>query len=416
VDDPLREVTVLAPRELKSTGDGRLSFDVRFEELDTKRFEAACRVPAPRPGEGILAERRADGSGLVSLVLPGDLHGKIRVEIDLFDKETGRRLEESFKVNVKKLISGGPTFVHLEGQVVSDFGISKQNFEMHGQTPKLIETVSEHVRIHVSLHEKQFEGGVPLEDLTDGEGPLLLSQAPMRVLDVHVGERLVVGRCYSRDLRTDRRAWSRLQEACAARKTGVASKPGVDWITVWDDTRFSRLLALLDLEQEHGGYTLHVENPTDYSRAQKELRMVHGDTGETPVKPGERASVVIEPGKEIVLGVLHGRDETLEFLRMRLEEVQAGGVVVPVVRTVRWRFPWPSAGGDGQDVHKIHFLGVWIPRPKRDVEEILRLRKSMLWVQFPEERRLVLQVHWSTELKSLAVASNINLSDCMKSE
>jgi len=408
VTGPLQELTVLVPERLTSTGEGLLSFVVQVENLNSRRYTARCFVELPGGGAGTRLGAAVGVDGQANLVFPGHLHGQTLVRLDLFDRERGRRLTGAFTLMVRHSASTGNIVINAGDRQVSGNAVNYQPIEVRGVERKAVETVGDRVRVHVPLRQERLQDAVPLGELVGKERILVLSnEAPIRVLDIHVGQRLVVGRCYARDIRKERAAWDRLRKACPS------DGPRVDWVTAWDDARLNRLLAVLELETAPEGHVLHVENPTDYSRRASRALGVSVEGGELEmIAAGERGSVAVGGEEEIVIAA-DCAVRPQEFLRFTVEEVEAGGAIIPVIRTIRSRFRWPPVPEDGGDGDEIRFLGLWIPRSSRELERILRPSNSRLWVSFPEEEALGLEIDWSRRYRSLAVAGTVNLRACM---
>ena len=184
----------------------------------------------------------------------------------------------------------------------------------------------------------------------------------------------------------------------------------MNWVTVWDDRRLNRLLVAVEVQEEQDRTVLRFENLTDYSRlAAKSMEVLVEGVSRGRVEPGEMADIAILPGEEIVLSV-EAPAGMLEVLRRTAEDVVAGEVVITVIRTIRSRFSWPPEG----DRREIHFLGLWIPRTRDELSRLLRPSGSSLWVGFPEENGLGLEIDWNRRLASLAVAGTVNLKACLE--
>ncbi|HHQ48623.1 MAG TPA: hypothetical protein ENK19_07035, partial [Acidobacteria bacterium] len=394
--DRLQEVVVLVPERLTSTGDDRVSFVVQVEDLEAHRYEACCRVDLPDEAGTRLAAPVGEGRP-ANLILPAHLHGQTCITLDLFDRRRGRRLTGAFTLNVEHRMPTGNIVIHAGSQQLSANAVNYQPIEVRGVDPRPVKTVGDWIRIHLPLREESLGDAVPLAELEADDSVVVLSRmAPVRVLDLHTGPHLVVGRCYGRDVRREPAAWNRLRKACRS------EPPHIDWVTVWDDPRFNRLLTVVELEANPAGYLLKVENPTDYSRLAAVLEIDVDGTERTRVEPGARGSVEVAPGQEIVMGTVRGGVPE-EFLRIVLEEVEAGEVVIPVVRTIRSRFRWPPKPDGNEESREIHFLGLWIPRAQKELERLLSPSGSRLWITFPEEGALGLEIDWNREYQSLAV-------------
>ncbi len=403
----LGEVIVLAPQCLTSTGEGLLSFVLRLENLDIEKYSVQFAADIP-PSTRDTRLKAMAWNGLASLILPGNLHGETPIRVELFDRLSGRRFVGAFTLSVQSLADSGTIIVNTGNQAVRGNAVNYQPIEVRGGETRPVESVEDLVRVHVPLREEHLEDPVSIGELMREEQLVVLSSVPpIRVLDLHIGAQLVVGRCHRSDLQKETAAWDRLRQACTARS------PSVDWVTVWDDVRFNRLLAVLSLEPEQENFTLQVENPTDYSRsAARSLAILVNGEALAEVKPGGSFGADVAPDEEIILGIRYA-GEVLEFLRIVIEEVETAGVIVPVVRTFRSRFRWSLEGTAAKDREEIHFLGLWIPRSSEEIKKILKRSTNGLWVSFPEEDDLGLEIDWSRRLHVLTVAGTVNLRSCL---
>jgi len=337
-------------------------------------------------------------------VLPGDLNGQTSIRFDLFDRELGRRFTGAFTLTIQGTTATGSIVINAGSQQLSGNAVNYQPIEVRGVETRPVETVGDQIRIAVPLEREHLQDPVPIGEITGDERFLVLSsEPPVRVLDIHMGPRLIVGRCYGKDIQKGSKAWDRVRMACPMRR------PGIDWVVVWDDARFNRLLAVLDLETTRDGYLLHVENPTDYSRVPSPLEIATDGENAAVADAGDRVSVPVRAEQEVALRSACA-EGAQEFLRVIVEELEAGEAIVPVVRTIRSRFRWPP---DAEGAGEIHFLGLWLPWTAPDLERILRPSHSRLWIAFPEENALGLEIDWNYRFRSLAIAGTVNLRACL---
>ncbi len=404
--DRLREVELLVPRSVDSGGDGLLSFAVKVETpLDPRRYEVQLFVDLPGGEAGARLRAAAGPGGLANLVLPGRLHGQTSVNVDIFDRERGRRFRGAFLLTVRRTTQTGSIVVNAGGHQVSENAVNYQPIDIRGVEARPVETVGDRVRMHLPLEEQHLQDPIPIHELIDGERFLVLSEEPVvRVLDIHVGPRLVVGRCYGRDIPGGSKAHERLCEVCPGKV------PRVNWVTAWDDRRLNRLLVAVEVQEEPDRTVLRFENLTDYSRlAAKPMEVLVEGTSRGRVEPGETVDIATLPGEEIVLCV-EAPPGTLEVLRLTTENVEVGRAGITVIRTIRSRFFWPP----DREGREIHFLGLWIPRTREDLSGLLQSLGGSLWVGFPEEDGLGLEIDWDGRLASLAVAGTMNLRACLE--
>jgi hypothetical protein len=234
---------------------------------------------------------------------------------------------------------------------------------------------------------------VPLSALVSREDVLALPgrrDGVSRVLSLHVGQRLVLGRCYA----------SQMKGASRDRLRGM-SPPRVHWVSVWDDAQLNRLLAAFEFEDV--GTRLRVENLTDYSHrphslvlgAEKELLIAPGGTAAWRLQDGEvlRLQAVLDSGRR-------------EVARLRYDEVRVGHTVWPVLTTDGTRFDVPPE----EPRHHVAYLGAWIGQRLELLEETLkRLEKQTLAIRFYQEDVRLTLTH-AVERDAAVVHSNEDLA------
>ena len=211
-----------------------------------------------------------------------------------------------------------------------------------------------------------------------------------RVLSLHVGQRLVLGRCYASQMTGASR--NRLQSLSPAR---------VHWVSAWDDAELNRLWVALDFED--AGTRLRVENLTDYSHRPHSF-LVSGDK-ELLVDPGKTISWPLEDGEVLRLqAVLSGgrRDVT----RLRYDLVPVGRAAMPVLTTDGTRFAVPPENPR----HQVAYFGAWVGVRLEVLEKTLkRMEKQSLPIRFYQED-VRLEVTYVVERDAAVVHSNEDLA------
>ena len=374
----LEKVRLGVPENLTLVGDKASAFLVELLEPPPRGFQVSCRIKGRPESEQPFV------GGKVRMLADADQRGELVLALRLTDPSRGVGLEGWTSIPLK-VQEQGLREVYGDGHAI-----------YQGDREPVL-TVGKRSHVQVSLYPLE-PNGVLLEDLVDREEilPLVEKEGRLRVLSLHVGPHLVVGRCYSQHLNDPSR--QRLRRSGASR---------VHWASAWDDDRVNRIVARLVMREADNGAVegLEVENLTDYSHTPQSLRFENG--GEVfDVGAGESRLLRLEAGDRFQLVVGQG-SRRRDVVRLRYEEMTVGHTQLPVLTSEGTRFPFPP---DDPAPKSIAFLGAWIPRSMAQFERHLEaMEKQTMEVRFLKDG-VNLSLAWAAERGAVVVHSNEDLS------
>lgn len=269
------------------------------------------------------------------------------------------------------------------------------------QLPKLFSRRHATSRVPKILEERDEAGRrneISLGAFLRSEALVNLPMGPpgsSRVLALHVGNDLTLGRCFSRQLHTS-----------AAKRIHSTGVNRVAWVVAWDDASLNQLIARQSLTWRGDDLVLSVENMTDYSHSSQKIicrfgsrrkKIPPGQTLRSPLGPDENVDLLVGmPEKKIVSFSVH------------LENV--GGWEIPIVSTQNTSFPAKNLE-TGIPVH-VSFHGIWIPVEPQRLEQMLGRGEQALrvgladsddWVSFsmdPEMHQINISASPDIDLRS----------------
>ena len=382
-----RSITVRLPGRVTTAGEGRVALPFGVETMEDRpgeafrydpvRFRGVVWVEGLHEQDGCCVRTKLDDNGKATLVLPGDVSGRLAVRLELEDRPLAEPLRAVVELVIGRTESRALK-IDLSGTHVEGSGVVYAPVEVHGAGEVADCAVGEDRLVRLPLRPAAIRGRVTLAALLEREAcvPLWTGESHLvPVFQLWAGQPLVVGRAFRSQLHGG--PLLRRFERLGARRVG--------WVTRWGDTAVSRMSCALGLAGDP--LCVSVENLTDYGRTGQHLAVRSpGEAGHV-VEPGKSAKIPFESGKEIVVArtgggleraVIRGVLETLPL------DLGAGGRVwVPLVRTKGLTFPADPEDPAGPE---IRHLGVWFPWPVAQLERTLKLSGDSLTVRFPGER------------------------------
>jgi|GEM_PF-5415528 len=392
------EIRLLVPKELASTGSGVLAFNIELDGNPYRDWTRKGRLEEVTACGGCKTAGEFNSRGILSLSIPGDLSGEITPVLEFVHPRDGSRLVGCFCLKINRIINN---VIHVqtgEHKLEGD-AVHYNPVEIHGGSSVRTETVGDKVRATIKLGRERPESGIPLDDIIEKEGFVRLNDRGdgiLRVLQIHVGRTLVMGRCYTSQINPE-----------ARRKLDALAQRRVHWITNWDDARINQVSAQLRYSAAGGQDRLEITNLTDYSRYGHAI-VVEGESVEPfKIPPGDTGAVSVanEGPLSLLMGEGTGRAllARIDFENVPLDQ-EAGAVAVPVFRTDRSTFRFPPDGG--AEAASVHFLGVWIPQDPRTLQKNLTHDPEMtLTLVFPHDE-VTLFLGYDPHRRLVCVSSN----------
>jgi len=368
----LSQVTLAVPQGLTLVGDRQMVFTVDLLSDLPEGWVASCRVAGDELGDIPFQGRMAQ------LRVPPDQAGELMLTLSLEEASSGRLRQGVFRVKVE---SEGSVVVYGDGAAV--------------YSGEPTQTIGPRHQINVGLEEARRFRPILLHDLLAREEVVPLAEGvdgSTRVLSLHAGLSLVVGRCYASQLHASSRR--RLQRVGAQR---------VHWVSSWDDPQLNQIVAHLGYDE--ASEELVVENLTDYSHTPQTVRVLGGGE-ESELLPGDSQRRPLRSGEPLHLevGVAERRRQVV---KIRFEEILVGHTLCPVFTTEGTRFPFPPQGADRR---MVGYLGAWIALPLQTLERLLeKLAKQTLDIPFLQEK-VSLSLSFAPAHRSVVVYSNEDLA------
>lgn len=398
-----RVLHVLAPERLVSSGDGTVSFTLTLDGDTYRSWDRRLRIEGLP--DGYPSQREFRG-GTVAMTLPGNHYGELLARIEISHGLYGTTLLGAFKLQVDRRSESALTINTAAHHVEGKHGVVYQPIDLGGfEVSEDVQVVGNRVRIPVPLLEEASGASVPLSNVLERERFLVVPDfrdGITRVLSVHVGPRLAIGRCFRSQL-----------HAAARERLDAEGIDRVHWVTTWDDDRLHQVSAALQLRSTKHGDEIEVSSLTDYSRHGKAIRLLGEATEpeEAELGPGKKCSVQVN--NESVLALVVGRG-TAERMAAQLsyEELEYGGVLVPVIRTQDTVFTSPPDGGIGS--LRVHYLGLWIPWKPRKLQRLLKgTGPAALSVIFPKDR-VALSFRQADGGRHTALSASFDLQEALR--
>lgn len=176
-----------------------------------------------------------------------------------------------------------------------------------------------------------------------------------RVLSLHVGSSLILGRCFSKQLRSS-----------AATRIHAAGSSRVDWVVAWDNASLNQVITKQCLTWRGTDWVLEIESLTDYSRSSQDMIYRAGSRRQETISPGQTLSDLFMTGEEIELRAGMPEKRIVDF-SLHVENV--GGWKVPIVSTKNTSFP-ANTLEDGHPI-QVSFYGIWIPMEPGRLGQVL---------------------------------------------
>lgn len=362
-----RQIELMVPKGLATTGDGTVSFTVEVVENAFADWNRTCRLGGDAAGEPV----RFLSSGVAALEIPGDLVGRLPISLRFVDPGTGRALVGHFGIPVRKYNETG---IHVEtsSRGVREHSVIYQPIEVNEVPSGALEIHEGEVRLVVTLVEEQLFPPIPLRSWARRETLTILPERGdgiVRAVGLHWGPSAVVGRCYSSQL-----------HGSARRRLRAVDERRIHWVTRWDDPSLSQLLARLRFVPGSEDARLEIANLTDYSKSPTRLELRGGGWGEERLEPGGERSARL-PGDTSLVLAAGGDSSGRELLRFRLEDQPVGDLACPVLTTEGTAFPFPPRSGG----REVRLLAAWIPMRRENLERALMVTDSALHLRFTGE-------------------------------